>query len=62
MKVGDLAYRGKELVKILRITKEGAVALYESYNEPGNLYMPLIIDNKNVEKFKLVKSEQSTMF
>lgn len=62
MKTGDLAYRGKELVRILRITKEGAVALYESYNEPDNLYMPLIIDNKNVEKFKLAKSEQLTMF
>ena len=58
-----LALKGKrkEWVRIKRITETGAVAQYEPYDEPGNKYMPLIIDGKNVEEFKII-GRQLSMF
>ena len=51
-----LAYMGKrkKLVRILSMTESGAVAQYESVDEPGNIYMPLIVDGKNVEQFEII--------
>lgn len=53
-----LAYKGKQLVRILRITETGAIALYEPVDEPGNLYMPLIENGKNVEEFKFIDQKK----
>lgn len=59
-----LAYMGKKrkLVNILTTTETGAVAQYEPVDEPGNRFMPLIVDGKNVETFEIVKGEQISMF
>lgn len=59
-----LAYRGKErqLVRILRQTSTGAVAQYEPVNQPGKIYMPLIENGENVEKFELAEGEQLDIF
>ncbi|WP_034639636.1 hypothetical protein, partial [Desulfofalx alkaliphila] len=59
-----LAYRGKrrQLVRILRQTSTGAVAQYEPVEEPGNRYMPLIENGKNVERFELVEERQLDIF
>ena len=58
-----LAHMGKkkELVKILSITETGAVAQYELVDEPGTVYMPPIINGKNVEKFEIL-GEQLSLF
>ena len=59
-----LAYRGKkkQLVNILSFTETGAVKQYEPYDQPGNRFMPLIIDSKNVEEFKIIENKQMSLF
>ncbi|AKN32412.1 hypothetical protein Ccar_16715 [Clostridium carboxidivorans P7] len=59
-----LAYWGKKrkLVNILRFSETGAVELYELEKEPGNMFIPLIVDGKNVEPFEIVENEQISMF
>ncbi len=59
-----LAYKGKkrQLVNILSFTETGAVKQYEPYGDKGNIYMPLIINGDNVEKFEIVKNQQLSLF
>ncbi|WMM26689.1 hypothetical protein RBU61_08420 [Tissierella sp. MB52-C2] len=58
-----LAHMGKkkELVRILSITETGAVAHYELVDEPGVVYMPLIVNGRNIEEFKIL-GEQLSLF
>ena len=58
-----LAYMGKKkkLVRILSTTEAGAVAQYELVDELGVIYMPLIENGKNVEKFEIL-GEQLNLF
>ena len=51
-----LAYMGKKkrLIRILSMTDAGAVAQYELADDPGNIYMPLIENGKNVEQFEII--------
>lgn len=58
-----LAYMGKKkkLVRILTMTETGAVAQYEFLNEPGNVYIPLIEEGRNVEEFEII-GEQISLF
>ncbi|CAK7083124.1 hypothetical protein [Tissierella sp.] len=58
-----LAHMGKKktLVRILSMTDTGAVTQYELVDEPGNKYMPLIVDGKNVEEFEIL-GEQLNLF
>lgn len=58
-----LAYMGKnkKLVRVLTMTEDGAVAQYEFLNEPGNVYMSLIEEGRNVEKFEII-GEQISLF
>ena len=59
-----LAYRGKkkQLINILSFTETGAVKQYEPYDQPGNRFMPLVENGKNVEKFEIVENEQMSLF
>ena len=59
-----LAYRGKKkrLINILSFTETGAVKQYEPYDQPGNRFMPLVENGKNVEKFEIVENEQMSLF
>ena len=59
-----LAYRGskKKLVNILSFTETGAIKQYEPYDQPGNRFMPLIENGKNVEKFEIIENKQICMF
>lgn len=52
-----LAYmsKKKKLVKIISLTEDRAIAQYEPVDEPGNIYMPLIANKKNVEDFQIVE-------
>jgi len=58
-----LAYMGKrkKLVRVLSTTETGAIAQYEFIDEPGVIYMPLIVNGKNVEKFEIL-GEQLNLF
>lgn len=58
-----LAYMGKskKLVRVLTTTSTGAVAQYEPVDEPGHIYLPLIENGKNVEKFEIL-GEQLSLF
>lgn len=58
-----LALRGKrkKLVRIVRI-ENGIVYLTEEPPDSGIYRLPLVIDGKNVEEFKIVEEEQLSMF
>lgn len=51
-----LAYMGKKkrLVRVLTMTESGAIAQYELVANPGQIFMPLIVDGENVEKFEII--------
>ena len=51
-----LAYMGeeKQLVRILTILENGAVAQYELVDEPGIVCMPLIENDRNVDSFEII--------
>ncbi|WFA10360.1 hypothetical protein [Tissierella sp. Yu-01] len=57
-----LAYMGKnrKLVRVLTMTESGAIVQYELVDEPGKVYMPLIVKGKNVERFEIL-GEQLTL-
>lgn len=59
-----LAYRGKkkQLVNILSFTETGAVKQYEPYDQPGNRFMPLVENEKNVEEFRIIENKQMSLF
>lgn len=59
-----LAYRGKkkQLVNILSFTETGAVKQYEPYDQPGNRFMPLVENGKNVEEFRIIENKQMSLF
>lgn len=57
-----LAYMGEKkiLVRVISMTQSGAITQYETDDNLGNIYMPLIVDGRNVEEFKIV-GEQLTL-
>ena len=59
----DDVYRfRKRLIKVVRFCSTGAIAQFEYLDEPGNRFMPLIVDGKNVEIFDKVSEKQLNLF
>lgn len=59
----EFIYRYKKrLIKVIRFTASGAIAQFEYVDEPGNKFMPLIVDGKNVEVFEKVSEKQMSLF
>lgn len=56
-----LDVKRKRVVEIGALTETGAIANYYPVNEPGNWYMPLIVDGKNVEEFRIINEQLSIL-
>jgi hypothetical protein len=58
-----LAYWGrkKKLVRILSIRDETVYSYYGTGEDSGKLFLPLVVDGKNVEEFEIVENEQLSM-